>query len=82
LEKSLDVSFTIEAKEAAAGYDCCFNFLVALPTIHTTVGLDDSGKKLIQYRFLTSEVTMFEMMLLELLLEAWDKPIHLLAHRN
>jgi hypothetical protein len=56
---------TFEAKEAAA-YDCYFNFLVGLPTIHTAVGLKDSDKKLIQYRFLTSEVTMFELMLLKL----------------
>ena len=56
--------------------------VAVLPTIHTPVGLNDSGKNLVQYRFLTSEVTMFEMMLLELLLEASDKTIHLLAHRN
>ncbi|HYX50010.1 MAG TPA: hypothetical protein VE843_09735, partial [Ktedonobacteraceae bacterium] len=62
-------------------------FLVALPTIHTAVGLNDSSKKLIQYRFLTP---MLELMLLELphqkrvvlLLEASDKTLHLLADRN
>src|SRR6187200_1458680 len=40
---------TFEAKEAAAAYDCCFNFLIAIPTIHTSVGLNDSSEKFIQY---------------------------------
>ena len=62
------------------------DYMIALPTIHTIVGLNDSSKKLIQYRFFTP---MFELMLLELphqkrveiLLES-DKTLHLLAHRN
>src|SRR5215831_5528706 len=81
---------TFEVKEAAAAYDCCFNFLVALPTIHAAVSLNDSGKKIIQYKFSTSEMTMFDPMLLksphpkrvELLLKASDKTLHLFADQN